>query len=365
MKRGSTDYCLVVGVNKPKGISSHDVVNRVRRIFGERRVGHTGTLDPLASGVLPVCVGPATRLDPFLTGHDKTYRVRIAFGISTTTDDAEGEVLHTGEVFKELESKSFAELVVASQVGVRKQLPPAYSAVKVNGQKAYEAARKGTIIDLTPREIEVFEARLIEVGRGYSLSSGSQSPLGSEDGDFSAAFRDEQPRASYDLPWWDVEFRVSKGTYIRSLARDIGVMLGCPAHVSELMRTASGSLSLEECVTLEALGEEREKAALDPVKLLGFRFAFADEALAARIRNGAVLRQGELSLFIRRKTVAAIEMCACTAGVCESPAPPVQGEVVSVIVGNKLAALYAFDGKSMTWRAACVFQKGVSRGSLV
>lgn len=380
MKRGSSEHCLVVGVNKPAGMSSHDVVNRVRRIFGERRVGHTGTLDPMAEGVLPVCVGPATRLDPYLTGHDKTYRVRIAFGMSTTTDDAEGEVLRRGEVPARLEDRAFAELFLAGQVGARKQLPPAYSAIKVNGKKAYEAARQGTIIDLTPRDIEVLDARLVAIGRGYALPGGgapddaaAQGGAAALDGEQGAGAPDDAPDVSarpegqgwVDLPWWDVEFRVSKGTYIRSLARDAGVALGCPAHVAALTRTAAGSLALDECVSLETLEREREAAALDPVRLLGYRFAYADGPLAARIANGARLRAEELKLFVRRRASAALELCACTAGVRESCEPPSDGEIVSVVAENKLVALYAFDAGHRVWRVACVFQKGVSRGSCI
>lgn len=381
MKRGSSEYCLVLGIDKPLGMSSHDVVNRVRRIFGERRVGHTGTLDPMAEGVLPVCVGPATRLDPYLTGHDKTYRVRIAFGIATTTDDAEGEILRRGEVPSELADRSFVERFVAGQVGKRKQLPPAYSAIKVNGKKAYEAARQGTIIDLAPRDIEVMEARLIAVGRGYALpgtrvsvddralsSDGRHPDAGPSDtlskDDLPAIVSPRHVEGDWvDLPWWDVEFRVSKGTYIRSLARDAGVMLGCPSHVAALQRTMAGALPLEECVSLDTLEREREAAALDPVRLLGFRFAYADGALSARIANGAQLRSGELKLFVRRRASAAMELCACTAGVRESCLPPEDGEIVSVIVKNKLAALYEFNASRDIWRVSCVFQKGVSRGS--
>ena len=361
MKRGSSDHCLVVGIKKPRGMSSHDVVNRVRRVFGERRVGHTGTLDPLAEGVLPICVGPATRLDPHLTGHDKTYVVRIAFGMSTDTDDAEGEVLRRGAVPAQLEDPVFAGLFLAGMVGPQKQLPPVYSAIKVDGKKAYEQARKGNIIDMTPREIEVYEARLVEVGKGYALPGAGSHAQEGEASDVEGASGSEW----CDLPWWDVEFKVSKGTYIRSLARDAGIALDCPAHVAALKRTASGELRLDECVTLEALETEREAAAVDPVRLLGYRFAFADGPLAKRVSNGAVLRTDELPLFVRRKTRADIEMCACTAGVCESAEPPVDGEFASVIVQNKLAAIYQFDGAQKKWRVSCVFQKGVSRGSCV
>ena len=175
-------------------MTSHDVVNRCRRIFGEKRVGHTGTLDPLASGVLPICIGPATRLGAYLTGHDKAYRATIAFGVGTDTDDCEGTVTRTGEAPAEAGDRSFAEQAVEQMLGPQKQMPPAYSAIKVNGKKSYEAAREGHIIELSPRDIEVYSAKLIAV----------------------------RPGVGEQLPEWDVEFRVSKGTYIRALARDLG-----------------------------------------------------------------------------------------------------------------------------------------------
>ena len=183
-KRGTTDLCLLLAVDKPSGMTSHDVVNRARRIFGERRIGHTGTLDPLASGVLPLCVGPATRLDNYLTGHDKSYVVSVVFGAATDTDDCEGQVIRTGEVPEEIFDPFFATTFVASLVGKSKQLPPAYSAIKVNGEKAYEAARKGRIIDLTPRDIEVYAAELLGI---YGLDG-------------------------LEPPRWDIAFSVSKGT---------------------------------------------------------------------------------------------------------------------------------------------------------
>ena len=295
VKRGLSGLSLVVGVNKPAGMSSHDVVNRCRSIFGERRVGHTGTLDPMATGVLPICVGPATRLGAYLTGHDKRYRVSIAFGAGTDTDD---------------------------------------SAIKVNGKKSYEAARAGNIIDLAPRDIEVYDARLLGVHEG--------------DGE--------------ELPSWDVSFEVSKGTYIRSLARDAGVALGCPAHVAALERTELGLLTLEECVSLETLADLKDRAALDPVRLLGVRFSYAQGDLAKKVANGAQLPAAELPLFERRRTTSAIEMCACTAGVRESCEPPRDGELVAVLTDNKLVALYAYDEGRARFETRCVFQTGVSRG---
>ncbi|WP_080797167.1 tRNA pseudouridine(55) synthase TruB [Arabiibacter massiliensis] len=334
MKRGESGLSLVVGVDKPAGMSSHDVVNRCRRIFGERRVGHTGTLDPLATGVLPVCVGPATRLGAYLTGHDKRYRVRIAFGAGTDTDDAMGRVVRTGAVPDRVLDPDFARGFVAGLVGARKQLPPAYSAIKVDGRKSYEAARQGAIIDLKPRDIVVHEARLLGVDEG---------PAG-------------------EAPSWDVEFHVSKGTYIRALARDAGVALGCPAHVAALERTALGLLVLEECVSLEALEELKDRAALDPVRLLGVRFAYVRDELAAKAANGAPFAPADLPLFERRRASAAAEMCACTAGVRESCEPARAGELVAVIADNRLVALYDYDEARARFQARCVFQTGVSRG---
>ena len=334
VKRGASGLSLVVGINKPAGMSSHDVVNRCRRIFGEKRVGHTGTLDPLAKGALLVCVGPATRLDPFFTEHDKRYRFRVSFGIGTDTDDAAGEVVKRGDAPVCVLDEEYAERFVGDLVGKHKQIPPVYSAIKVDGQRSYKAARAGKIIDLAPRDIEIYEARLESV-----IAEG-------EDG----------------LPAWDVAVSVSKGTYIRSLARDIGNMIGCPAYVSMLERTQAGSLDLAECVTLETLEERGIAAALDPVRLLGFRFVFADEATARAVSNGSPLRASECAVFERRRATVAAELCACTAGVRQSDKPLMSGEVISVIAENKLVALYEYDETRRALMPRCVFARGVSRG---
>ena len=337
MKRGSSGYCLVVGVDKPAGLSSHDVVNRCRGIFGERRVGHAGTLDPAATGVLPVLVGPATRLDNYLTGHDKRYRARIAFGTSTDTDDAEGEVVRSGPVPEELCDEDFARSFVAGLVGARKQMPPAYSAIKVDGKKSYEQARAGKIIDMKPRDIEIFEARFLGLD---------------EDG----------PEGQLI---WDVELWVSKGTYIRAIARDAGRALGCPAHLASLRRTAVGRLSLEECVGLEALAELKDRAAVDPVDLLGCRFAYMEGRQADRMRNGARFASDELELFERRHLSLEDEMNCCSSGVQASGEAAKDGELVALLAENRLAALYGYDGEGACYRARCVFQTGVSRGGHV
>lgn len=333
-KRGATDLSLMVAVDKPSGMTSHDVVNRVRRIFGERRVGHTGTLDPLASGVLPVCIGPATRLDHYLVGHDKSYVVSVVFGAATDTDDAEGEVIRTGKVPEEVFDPFFASTFVASLVGKSKQLPPVYSAIKVGGKKACDEARAGRVIDLTPRDIEVHSAELL----GIWGADGAEAPR------------------------WDVAFTVSAGTYIRSLARDMGNALGCPAHVGALRRTAVGSISLDECVSLETLEDIGLRAAIDPLRALGCRFVFLDEASYARVRNGNPLPLSSVTLCERRMASAASELCACTAGVRESCEPVGDDEIVALVYDNRIIALYAADTARDRLAPRCVFPIGVIRG---
>ena len=334
MKRGASGLSLVVGVDKPAGMTSHDVVNRCRRIFGERRVGHTGTLDPLATGALLVCVGPATRLDAYLTGHSKRYTVRVAFGAATDTDDAAGQITRTASVPEKLYDPAFAADYVQSLEGTSQQLPPVYSALKVNGKKACDEARKGNVINLQPRQITVHSAQFL--GMEESPSEG--------------------------LLFWDVAFHVSKGTYIRSLARDMGLALGCPAHVSQLRRTSAGRLTLHDCVSLETLEELGPKAALDPLALLGMRFFFANGAAAAKVANGNAFSAGQVTLCQRNFPGVDSTMCACTSGVLESKEPPEPDEVVACVASNTLAALYRFDAGRNSFRSCCVFPQGVIRG---
>ncbi len=335
MRRGESGLSLVVAVDKPSGMTSHDVVNRCRRVFGERRVGHAGTLDPLASGVLAVCVGPATRLDAYLAGDDKRYEVRVAFGAATDTDDADGAVTRTAPVPDELADPFFASVFTASLVGRHRQLPPVYSAIKVDGRKACDEARKGRIISLEPRDIEVYDAQLLAVNG----ADGSE-PVS-----------------------WDIAFHVSKGTYVRSLARDIGAALDCPAHVGALRRTAAGRIGLDECVTLEALEDIGVRAALDPVRLLGLRFAYAEGEAARLLTNGNPIPAEALCLCERRSCGPDAELCACTAGVRESCEPPRAGELVSLVAGNRLAAVYEYEQDRGRYRPRCVFSTGVIRGA--
>lgn len=333
MKRGESGLSLVVGIDKPAGMSSHDVVNACRRIFGERRVGHAGTLDPAATGVLLVCVGPATRLDAYLSGHDKTYDAHIVFGTATDTDDAEGEVIETMPVPDEILDEDFAQKTLDSFEGTYLQTPPQYSALKSDGVKAYEAARKGESIDLEPRECTVYGAYFRTLGR----------------------------REDSDLPYWNVRFHVSKGTYIRALARDIGRAAGSCAHLGSLRRICIGTTEIADCVSLEALEELKTDAALDPVRLLGMRIAFADEVLGARIANGNEL-PGDIELFEMPTIPFKERLESCTTSLTKSINALEDGEFVSVVQDGVLRAIYAYQAEKASFHAQCVFPIGVMRG---
>ena len=333
MKRGASELSLLVGVNKPVGMTSHDVVNACRRIFGERRVGHTGTLDPMASGVLPVCIGPATRLDAYLVGHDKEYVAQVLFGVSTNTDDIEGQVEERGEVFSDMYDDQIAESMVAGLVGTHDQVPPAYSAIKVDGKPAYKLARAGKDVQLASRRCEVRSAEF----------------LGMADVEFDGA-----PRLA-----WMMRLEVSKGTYIRSLARDLGRKLGVPSCLSALERTRAGRISLADCTTISAL-EQGLPAAIDPVRALGFRFAFGDD-VAKQVVHGAYLPAQSLRLHEPLDMAGDVSQCMCVSQVRPSDAPARDGELVCVVVENTLNAIYAFDAPHDSWKSACVFAQGVCR----
>ena len=332
MKRGESGLSLVIGVKKPLGLTSHDVVNEARKAFGEKRIGHAGTLDPAASGVLPLCIGPATRLADYLGGASKEYRATIAFGAETETDDAEGTVTCEMPIPEEIADEGFAAMFVASLVGEHEQLPPRYSAIKVDGRKSYDLARKGIDVPLESRVIAVHEAQLLDVSR-------------SEEGSL----------------FWSVRFVVSKGTYIRSLARDMGRMLGTAAHLAALERTRVGRISLDDCVTLDTMRALKVQVALDPVRVLGYRFAFGDDH-ESLVANGAQLAASDVLLYEPLSANPYEEQCACMAALCKSDEAPSEGEVISVIVANTLKALYAYDETRQLWMPKCVFAKGIIRG---
>ncbi|WP_437683739.1 tRNA pseudouridine synthase B [Sorangium sp. So ce131] len=258
---GRMDGVLVI--DKPSGPTSHDVVARLRRLLGVKRIGHAGTLDPMASGVLVVLVGEATKLAPYLTAQDKRYTARVVLGVGTDTLDAEGDITATQALPPWLEEELDAlagrgvppigealaraapriAAALDAERARREQTPPAYSAIKVAGQRSYALARAGQAVDLTPRPVEVRSLTLAGVSRGEpgALAGAAAAPAALE-----------------------VELDVSKGYYVRSLARDLGAHLGLPAHLSALRRTASGSFAVAEAVPLDA-GADVLRAALRPL----------------------------------------------------------------------------------------------------
>lgn len=216
---------------KPRGMTSHDCVMKIRRIYKTRKVGHTGTLDPEVEGVLPICIGQATKVVPFLTDTKKTYIAELKLGQTTETEDSYGEIVETMEVDAFPETSEI-DTCFKSFLGVTEQTPPMYSAVKVNGKKLYEYARANKEVERPIRNIEI-----------YSIKRLAQN-------------KNDQT----------IRFQVtcSKGTYIRTLCVDIGKRLGYPAHMSFLERTQTGNFTKEEAVTFEQLEKtatEAERAA--------------------------------------------------------------------------------------------------------
>ena len=332
MKRGTSGLSMVLGVIKPSGMTSHDVVSKVRRIFNEKRVGHAGTLDPFATGVLPVLVGPATRLNKYMASHDKSYVAEIEFGTSTSTDDRCGEVLHRGEVPADVKDRAFAERLLYSFLGKSMQMPPAYSAIKVGGKKACDEARKGNIITLEPRPIEVYAARLINICEVE------------------------------DKVIWKVAFHVSKGTYIRALARDIGKRVGVPAHLRELERESVGCISMEDCCPLDKLEQRGASAAIDPIALLGMRVLFVNEEDAQRISHGGFVGSSDRIAY-KRMDNGGDGGCSCLAPFVESTQPMEDGEAFAIVSENKLIAIYVYVESDKVLKPDCVFQEGISRGA--
>lgn len=228
----------MLGIIKPPGMTSHDVVGVARRVLGTRRVGHAGTLDPLAAGVLPILVGAATRLSDLLLSLPKTYRAEILFGVSSDTGDLGGVVVAAGQV-PHLEAGAVHE-AIASLVGRRLQTPPAYSARQVDGRRLYDIARSGGVSDeilaQTAREVEVYSAELLSL---KPVKSG--------------------PFAGHPAALMTVS--CSSGTYVRELAEHAGRSLGTAACLSFLVRTMSAGVAIDDCVTMDELLELRRGAA--------------------------------------------------------------------------------------------------------
>lgn len=210
----------VLLLNKPAGMTSNQALQRAKRLFFVEKAGHTGSLDPMATGVLPLCFGEATKFSQFLLDADKAYKTTVILGVTRDTCDAEGEIVEQSSA--ESISRQQVEEQLKHFRGVISQIPPMYSALKRDGQPLYKLARQGVEIERDARQVEIFELTLLDFRPGVEAEA-------------------------------DLFVRCSKGTYIRSLAHDLGQRLGCGGHVGKLHRTASGAFSESECLSLDEL----------------------------------------------------------------------------------------------------------------
>ena len=248
----------IIVINKPKGCTSHDIVYKVKKIFNEK-VGHTGTLDPMAEGVLPILIGKGTLVSKYLINHDKKYIVELQLGIKTDTADSEGKIIEKKEVNVELLSKSKIENILNMFVGKQEQVPPIYSAIKVNGKKLYEYARKGQKVELKPRQIEIYDIKLLE----YSI--------------------DEKK----------IKFEVfcGKGTYIRSLCEDIATKFETVGYMKSLRRIQVGDFNIEDSITIEQLEKNIENNEFVEKKVITIQELFKN-------KDSIKLNDRKLELFL-------------------------------------------------------------------
>ena len=210
----------IIIINKPKGCTSHDIVYKIKKMLN-KKVGHTGTLDPMAEGVLPILIGKGTLLSKYLINHDKKYIVNLQLGIKTDTADSEGKIIEEKQVRNELLNEETITEILKSFIGKQEQIPPIYSAIKVNGKKLYEYARKGQEIEIKPRQIEIYNINLIK----------------------------------YSPEEKNIEFEVycGKGTYIRSLCEDIAKKFETVGYMKSLKRIQVGNFKIQDSVTIEEL----------------------------------------------------------------------------------------------------------------
>ena len=250
----------IFNINKATGMTSHDVVAKIRKLLKEKRAGHAGTLDPAASGVLPICVGQGTRVAQYLSERGKAYQAKIIFGAATDTYDAEGAITHTASTAELTLSK--IEETLPHFAGPQLQVPPPYSAIKLQGQPAYKRSRAGEQIALEPRPIVIYALEVID----------------------------------WTPPCLTLVIECSKGTYIRSLARDLGLQLGCYAYLEDLVRTRSGPFLLAESITLEQLAEavatDTVRRYLYPVDLALEKYPalIVDAEIAEGVKHGNAFR---------------------------------------------------------------------------
>jgi len=214
----------IVLLDKPLGITSNRALQIVKRLYKAAKAGHTGSLDPLATGLLPLCLGEATKVSGFLLDADKSYLATLKLGVKTSSADAEGDIIETRPV--ENYNKKQIKAAIENFLGDIEQVPPMHSALKVDGQPLYKLAHQGIVIERKSRSVHIFDIKVLR----------------------------------YEADEMDIEVHCSKGTYIRTLAEDIGEKLGCGAHLSALRRTASGPFDIEDSITLEELEQLTENA---------------------------------------------------------------------------------------------------------
>jgi len=258
----------ILNVLKPPGMTSHDVVSFVRKCTGIRKIGHTGTLDPGAAGVLPICIGKATKIAELLSSHDKMYRAEIKLGVTTETQDSYGKVLSQKPVDL---TEDDIQKAVHGFIGEIQQIPPMYSAIKVNGQKLYELARKGVEVQRNPRTVTIYSVDIIHI-------------------DF----------MNHTVL---IDVHCSKGTYVRTLCADIGEKLGCGAHMSFLLRTKSGNFTLDKSITVEEIEmyskEKRLEEFITPIDNIFLQYPkiTVNPVLEKKIRNGNEIDIRYLGIF--------------------------------------------------------------------
>lgn len=225
----------IIIINKPKGCTSHDIVYKIKKMLNEK-VGHTGTLDPMAEGVLPILVGKGTLASKYLINHDKKYIVELQLGTKTDTADSEGKIVEQQPVNKELLTTENIEKILQSFIGKQEQIPPIYSAIKINGKKLYEYARKGQEVELKPRQIEIYNIKLL----------------------------------NYSVEEKQIKFEVfcGKGTYIRSLCEDIATKFETVGYMKSLKRIQVGDFKIEDSITIEELNEIIQKNELENTKTI-------------------------------------------------------------------------------------------------
>lgn len=310
MQRGASGINALIALNKPCGMTSHDVVSRVRRAVGEKRVGHAGTLDPDASGVLVVGIGQATRLMGLLTAERKSYIARVEFGSETNTDDAEGEVVKTAAIPAWAYDSEKAASVLEGLVGPHMQVPPSFSAISVNGVRSYARARAGESFELDPRPVTIFEAKLLGI-------EGSESE---------------------DALTWLCSFEVSKGCYIRAIARDLGRQIDSAAHLSALCRTSSGMVSLEQALSLEDLQNMSTEAlmehTLDPAVSLGLPVRRLTDAELHEVASGKALPFSEAEYLAPGSNNHSFE-------------EPLDNSSVALVFGSKLYGVWTRKGSRL------------------